>query len=59
MLSIPGVRFLERGHVESIFVSHYDLADVAAEDGGFERAFLAEQGIAHSLGANLTDIGPR
>lgn len=55
----PRRRFLERAHVESIFVSHYDLADGAAEDGGFERAFLAEQGIAHSLGANLTDIGPR
>ena len=55
----PRRRFLERAHVESIFVSHYDLADVAGEDGGFERAFLAEQGIAHSLGANLTDIGPR
>jgi DNA-binding CsgD family transcriptional regulator/PAS domain-containing protein len=53
----PRRRFLERAQAESIFVSHYDLADAAVEDGGFERAFLAEHGIAHSLGANLTAIG--
>jgi DNA-binding CsgD family transcriptional regulator len=53
----PRRRFLERAHVESIFVSHYDRVDAVLEDGGFERAFLAEQGIAHSLGANLTAIG--
>ena len=53
----PRRRFLERAHAESIFVSHYDRADAVIEDGGFERAFLAEQGIAHSLGANLTGIG--
>ncbi|HEY3917561.1 MAG TPA: LuxR C-terminal-related transcriptional regulator [Stellaceae bacterium] len=52
----PRRRFLERAHAESIYVSHYDPID-AAEDGGFARAFLAEQGIAHSLGANLTAIG--
>jgi DNA-binding CsgD family transcriptional regulator/PAS domain-containing protein len=53
----PRRRFLERAHVESIFVSHYDHVDPTLEDGGFERAFLAEHGIAHSLGANLTAIG--
>lgn len=53
----PRRQFLERAHAESIFVSHYDLVDAAVQDGGFERAFLAEQGIAHSLGANLTAIG--
>ena len=53
----PRRRFLERAHAESIFVSHYDRSDALLEDGGFERAFLAEQGIGHSLGANLTDIG--
>jgi DNA-binding CsgD family transcriptional regulator/PAS domain-containing protein len=53
----PRRRFLERAHAESIFVSHYDLIDTAVADGGFERAFLAEHGIAHSLGANLTAIG--
>lgn len=53
----PRRRFLERAHAESIFVSHYDLIDAAIEDGGFERAFLAEHGIGHSLGANLTAIG--
>lgn len=52
----PRRRFLERAHAESIFVSDFDALD-PAEDGGFERAFLAEQGIAHSLGANLTEIG--
>jgi DNA-binding CsgD family transcriptional regulator/PAS domain-containing protein len=53
----PRRRFLERAHAESIFVSHYDRSDALIEDGGFERAFLAEQGIGHSLGANLTEIG--
>ncbi len=53
----PRRRFLERAHAESIFVSHYDRTDAILEDGGFERAFLAEQGIGHSLGANLTAIG--
>jgi len=53
----PRRRFLERAHAESIFVSHYDRTDAMLEDGGFERAFLAEQGIGHSLGANLTSIG--
>ncbi|HXR87602.1 MAG TPA: LuxR C-terminal-related transcriptional regulator [Stellaceae bacterium] len=53
----PRRRFLERAHAESIFVSHYDRSDAILEDGGFERAFLAEQGIGHSLGANLTEIG--
>jgi DNA-binding CsgD family transcriptional regulator/PAS domain-containing protein len=53
----PRRRFLERAHAESIFVSHYDRIDAMLEDGGFERGFLAEQGIAHSLGANLTAIG--
>ena len=53
----PRRRFLERAHAESIFVSHYDRIDADLEDGSFERAFLAEQGIAHSLGANLTPIG--
>jgi DNA-binding CsgD family transcriptional regulator/PAS domain-containing protein len=53
----PRRRFLERAHAESIFVSHYDLVDTALEDGGFARGFLAEQGIVHSLGANLTSIG--
>ncbi len=53
----PRRRFLERAHAESIFVSHYDRIDAILEDGGFERAFLAEHGIAHSLGANLTAIG--
>lgn len=53
----PRRRFLERAHAESIFVSHYDRTDAILEDGGFERAFLAEQGIGHSLGANLAEIG--
>jgi DNA-binding CsgD family transcriptional regulator len=53
----PRRRFLERAHAESIFVSHYDRTEAILEDGGFERAFLAEQGIGHSLGANLTAIG--
>jgi DNA-binding CsgD family transcriptional regulator/PAS domain-containing protein len=53
----PRRRFLERAHAESIFVSHYDRTDAIHEDGSFERAFLAEQGIGHSLGANLTAIG--
>lgn len=53
----PRRRFLERAHAESIFVSHYDLIDAAIEEGGFARAFLAEQGVAHTLGANLTAIG--
>ena len=53
----PRRRFLERAHAESIFVSHYDRTDAILEDGGFERAFLAEQGLGHSLGANLTGIG--
>jgi DNA-binding CsgD family transcriptional regulator/PAS domain-containing protein len=53
----PRRRFLERAHAESIFVSHYDRTEAVLEDGGFERAFLAEQGIGHSLGANLTGIG--
>ena len=53
----PRRRFLERAHAESIFVSHYDRTDAMLEDGGFERAFLAEQAIGHSLGANLTSIG--
>ena len=53
----PRRRFLERAHAESIFVSHYDRVDAILDDGGFERAFLAEHGIAHSLGANLTAIG--
>jgi DNA-binding CsgD family transcriptional regulator/PAS domain-containing protein len=53
----PRRRFLERAHAESIFVSHYDRTDAVLEDGSFERAFLAEQGIGHSLGANLTGIG--
>ncbi|HEY1507284.1 MAG TPA: LuxR C-terminal-related transcriptional regulator [Stellaceae bacterium] len=53
----PRRRFLEHAHAESIFVSHYDRSDALHEDGGFERAFLAEQGIGHSLGANLTGIG--
>jgi DNA-binding CsgD family transcriptional regulator/PAS domain-containing protein len=53
----PRRRFLERAHAESIFVSHYDRTDAMLEDGGFERAFLAEQGIGHSLGANLAEIG--
>lgn len=52
----PRRRFLEGAHVESIFVSHYDLVDAAVADGGFERGFLAEHGIAHSVGANLTGI---
>lgn len=52
----PRRRFLERAHVESIFVSDFDVLDPAG-DGGFERAFLAEQGIGHTLGANLTEIG--
>jgi len=54
----PRRRFLERAHAESIVVSHYDLVDAGLQDGGFQRAFLAEHGIAHSLGANLTEIGP-
>jgi DNA-binding CsgD family transcriptional regulator/PAS domain-containing protein len=53
----PRRRFLERAHAESIFVSHYDRTDAIHEDGSFERAFLAEQGIGHSLGANLTPVG--
>jgi DNA-binding CsgD family transcriptional regulator len=53
----PRRRFLERAHAESIFVSHYDRTDASHEDGSFERAFLAEQGVGHSLGANLTAIG--
>lgn len=53
----PRRRFLERAHAESIFVSHYDFIDAAIEDGGFARAFLAEHGIGHTLGANLTAIG--
>lgn len=49
----PRRKFLERGHDESIFVSHYDRDNADPDDAPFFDAFLAACGVGHSLGANL------